>query len=93
VVKEKTFVPAVSRRGKRTLVLRSVSPTSDVPVTPSPSPRKSRQYAEGSGSPSKRPRTFSPPTLHYDVPELIGRTTKVPHFLFYKNIPVLHLQS
>jgi hypothetical protein len=93
VVKEKTFVPAVSRRGKRTLVLRSVSPTSDVPVTPSPSPHKSRQYAEGSGSPSKRPWTFSPPTLHYDVPELIGRTTKVPHFLFYKNIPVLHLQS
>ena len=58
---------------------------STISYTPSSSSlHKSRQSTEGSGSPLQRPQTFFPLTFDYDVPKLIGCTTKVPHFLFYK---------
>jgi len=56
-VKEMVYVDGVSRRGKPTLSLQSVSP-SPPPITPSPS--KSRRSMRGSESPSKRQRIHSP---------------------------------
>ena len=77
-VKEMEYVPRVSRKGKPTFSLRSVSP-SPPPITPSPSPSKSRPSTRGFESPSKRPRIYSP-TPNEGGPEEpfeYGRYTKV----------------
>jgi len=76
-VKEMVYVDGVSRRGKPTLSLQSVSP-SPPPITPSPS--KSRRSMRGSESPSKRQRIHSP-QFYVGNPDDDGqprvRTTKV----------------
>ena len=58
-VKEMEYVPSVTRRGKSTFMLWSISP-SPPPATASPSPSKSRWSTKGSQSPTKRPQVHSP---------------------------------
>ena len=56
VVREVEYVPGISRRGSRKLVMRDLPPTPSASRTPLPSPSKSCRSTQGSESPTKRQR-------------------------------------